>query len=161
MAKAVKRPAESWVYVLKGDRALPEEEQSRFTLRPMTYFERAAVLDDFLRSDTSTGGQDAGASRVYRNAWAIALNHIASVENFPVGTPAPWPESRAEKVSYLGMLENDDVLEIGNEVWSRSGMGIDGETIKNSLPPEPISRSGGDSAAAISTTAMPVQTGPH
>lgn len=160
MARTVKRPTTSWEYVLKADRTLPEEEQTRFTLRPMAYLERAAVLDDFQPSDPTIGGQDGGTSRIWRNAWKIALNHIVAVENFPVGAPQPWPESRGAKMAYLDLLDNDDILEIGNEVWSRSGLGIDGETIKNSSPPEHISRSGGGSEVETSTTATPAQNGP-
>lgn len=160
MAKAKKRPAEAWVYVLRTDRALPLEQQSRFTLRPMTYAERAGVLDDFLRTETAADGAKIETSRVYRNAWELALEHIVSVENFPVGAADPWPQGREARVQYLDLLDNDDLLEIGNEVWTRSGLGIDGDAIKNSSAPELTSRSGDTSADQSSTTAPPAPSSP-
>lgn len=153
MAKAKKRPAEAWTYILKSDRALPQEEQSRFTLRPMTYVERAALLDDLQRTDIERDGRVIETMRVHRNAWALALAHIVAVENFPAGEPQPWPEDRAAREHYMDQIDNDDVLEIGNEIWTRSGLGIEAPEIKNSSPPGLTSISGGISAGQASTTA--------
>lgn len=155
MAKATKRPAEAWVYLLKDDLTLPPEQQSRFTLRPMTYVERAAVHDDFLRVETLPDGTRVDVSRVYRNAWEVLIEHLVSIENFPAGEPQPWPTDRAARERYLEMLDDEMVLELGNEIWAKSTIGLDGGVIKNSLPPEPTSRSGGTSEAAISMTAPP------
>lgn len=147
MAKAKKRPAEAWTYVLKADRELPRDEQSMFALAPMTYAQRAAVRDDMLRGE-----------RVFRSAGEIALRHIVSTENFPADNPAPWPTEHEKRLRYLEQLDDDDILEIGNEVWIRSTLGLDEETVKNSSPPGPTSSSGGTSTAAPTSTPVPAAT---
>lgn len=160
MAKAKKRPAEAWTYVLKADRTLPLDQQSRFTLRPMVYAERAMVQDDFLRSETRPDGTRVDISRVYRNAGEIALEYIVSIENFPAGAAQAWPATRAERERYLEMLDDEQVLELGNETWIRSSMGIDGDAIKNVSTPEPTLRSGDTSGASTSTIAPPAPSSP-
>lgn len=158
MAKAKKRPAESWTYVLEADRALDAAQQSRFVLSPMTYAERAAIRDDLLRGEGNV-------SKVFRNAGTIAIEHLVSIENFPAGEPQPWPADRAARERYLELLDDDDVLEIGNEIWTRSALGYrdkdteplrDGDVAKNSSTPEPTSSSGGSSTTTpISIPAPP------
>lgn len=150
MAKAKKRPTEAWTYVLEADRSLDPSEQSRFVLAPMTYAQRAAVRDGMTQGD-----------RVYRSAGEIALDHILSIENFPSDDPRPWPAEREERRKYLELLDDDDVLEIGNEVWARSTLTYraqpsdaprDGDTVKNSSRPELTSNSGATSEKTQSST---------
>lgn len=150
MAKAAKRPAEAWTYVLKADRALEPSQRSVFTLAPMTYAQRAVINDSMVLSALDD-------SRVYRTAGEMVLSHIASIENFPAGEPQPWPADRASRERYLEMLEDGAVLELGNEIWSRSALGKDEEPLKNSSAPEPMSSSGDISTApTISIPAKPV-----
>jgi hypothetical protein len=147
MAKAKKRPAEAWTYVLEADRTLDPSEQSRFTLSPMTYAQRAAVRDAM-----TLGG------RVYESAGEIAVKHIVSIENFPAGNSQPWPSDREERRRYLELLDDDAVLELGNEVWRRSTLGVDEEAVKNSSTPERTSSSGDTSAKTSSSTPVGVAT---
>jgi hypothetical protein len=154
MAKAVKRPAESWVYVLKADRDLPMEEQSRFTLRPMTHNERAAAHDDLVRTRVSPDGDKTVQARTRQQALVIALRHIVSIENFPSENPQPWPATTEARAAYVEQLDDEYVLELGNEVFARRGLlGDEGAAIKNSSPPGRTSRSGGSEAAETSTPA--------
>lgn len=113
MAKSKKRPPESFSFVLRGDRDLPEGEQSRFVLRPMTIDEQAAYLD--ASRDDADGG-----SRLWRAAVAIVPQHIVSVENFPAGEPREWPKGHAERLEYLAELGVSACYEIGTEVFNRS-----------------------------------------
>jgi hypothetical protein len=150
MARKNRCVAESWIYVTKADRELPKDQQSRFTLSPMTAAERD-VAQDTLSS---------GAAGTREYARKIARDHIVSVENFPVGEPKPWPEKSADREAYLATLHDDDVLAIGNEVWVRSSLGADEEPLKNSSTPERTSASGASSAASSSTTAPSAPSSP-
>ncbi|HEY4131671.1 MAG TPA: hypothetical protein VGM50_13715 [Gemmatimonadaceae bacterium] len=161
MANEIKRSAETWAYVLQGDRALPPEQQTRFTLRPMTVLERAAAQDDLIRSFTNETGQRVLIRRTRQQTVAIALEHITAIENFPVGAPALWPSDRTARIAYLERLVDTDVDEIGNEVWRRSLESFAaGTPAGNSLPPALTSGSGEPSAANTSTTVSPVNNGP-
>lgn len=162
MAKAVKRPPESWIYVLKADRALPERERSVFTLSPMTYAERAAVRDDMARS----------SSTVNRTAGELALAHIVSIMNFPAGETKAWPADHDARVAYLELLDDDAVVELGDEIWARSALGYrdpakpeqaerDGDQIKNSSTPAGTSPSGElPTTMTSSMTAAPANATP-
>jgi hypothetical protein len=149
MAKKNRCVAESWVYVTKTDRALPKEEQTRFTLRPMTWAERDRARDAL-----------SSESVVHRQARRMALDHIVSIENFPVGDPKPWPSTIGEREAYLNTLDDGDVLEVGNEVWLRSTLGPDEDALKNSSPPERTLASGESSAASSSTSAPNAASSP-
>lgn len=146
MAKKTSRAAaESWSYVLKDDRVLPLEQQSRFILRPLSQAERATVRDAMNRVvSTSTG--ELTENRTWQVTHGLALSHIVSIENFPAGAPAPWPNRMSERERYLEQLDDDYVLEIGNEIWVKSTLTPEeGEAAKNSSAPEPTSTSGASS----------------
>lgn len=129
MAKKAPRPAESWTYVLVADRELATEEQSIFTLSPLSQAERATVRDELARIQTQQDGTKSIISRSHRQGWEIALRHIVSIENFPAGSPEPWPKGDVERRKYLEALDDGFVQELGNEVWARSELGDD---LKNS-----------------------------
>lgn len=130
MAKKANRPAESWIYVLVGDRTLPEAEQTRFTLSPLTISERAIVRDEIARVQTLQDGTKTVISQHRRQGLDIALRHIVSIDNFPVGESSqPWPKETDRRLAYLEMLGDDNVQEIGNEIFSKSELGDD---LKNS-----------------------------
>lgn len=153
MAKAVRRPAESWTYVLLDDQRLPVDEQSVWTLRPMTHTERAAAQDDLVRQFIAEGGTFV-LSRAKQQGYAIALRHIIAVRNFPAGAAQPWPADHAARVAFLEQLDDEYVREIADEVFNKSTlMGEDGTQLKNSSPPELTSRSGGSEAAPTFTAA--------
>jgi hypothetical protein len=157
MAKQAKRSAESWTYVLEADQRLPVEEQTRFTLKPMTGAERAQFVDDLVRTSVAPDGSQTVMRRTQQNARELCLTHIERIENFPAGSNGSamaWPKSREEREAYLEQLSDDDVMELGNEVYVRSTAGPDA---KNSLPLGHTSRSGGGSAEATSTTAPPAE----
>lgn len=107
----------------------------------MTYAQRAAIRDGML-----------GGDRVFRNAGEIVVTHVVSIENFPARSPQPWPKDREDRERYLEQLDDDDVLELGNEVWVRSTLGVDGGAIKNFSPPELTSNSGGTSTNPQTST---------
>lgn len=159
MAKAIKRPAESWVYVLMRDLTLDLGQQSRFTLRPMTHAERAAVRDDIARTQEAADGSTITLMRTRQQGYSIALSHIVSIENFPSDAPKPWPTDANDRAAYLEQLADDDVLELGNEVWARSALGADGPAIKNFSTPERTSSSG-DGDLLLSTTAVSAPSSP-
>jgi hypothetical protein len=160
MAKKNRCIAESWTYVLLSDRTLPPDQQTRFTLRPMTAPERDQVRDNLSWTQLHIDGAHTRVNRTRQSARAIALNHIAGIDNFPVGAPQSWPKDRDAQARYLDMLEDGDVLEIGNEVFDRSTLGPDEGDIKNSSTPERTSASGASSQGDISTTAPSAPSSP-
>lgn len=153
MAKTIKRTAEAWTYVLVTDRALPIDQQTRFVLKPLTHVERATVRDSLSRLQIDAAGTKALLDRTRQEAFGLALSNIVAVENFPVGEARAWPAKKADREAFLDQLDDDDVLEIGNEIWERSKLGMDGAPIKNSSRPAPTSGSGEPSAAAAAATA--------
>lgn len=118
MAKKKTRPVGAWPYVLLADRALPEQERTTFTLRPLTAGERESVRDRLSRAGTN--GVEGG---MYTEARRLCLTHIESIENFPAGAPSPWPKEPEKRAAYLEDLDDDDVFEVGNEIWIRSSLG--------------------------------------
>ena len=125
MAKATKRVTESWWYTLPSDRELPESEQSRFLLSPLTYGERARVYDQREVIRQSANDDRAVESRMFSVAAELALTHLEDVENFPASEPKPWPRSgtREAKQKYLDMLADADLLALGIEVMTKSTLG--------------------------------------
>ncbi|HVX39615.1 MAG TPA: hypothetical protein VHB25_08580 [Gemmatimonadaceae bacterium] len=160
MAKMRKRPPESWSYVLRADRALPFDQQSRFTLSPLSHGERAAMRDDLVRTRYAPDGSRDVAPRTHQNARELVLGHLTSIENFPVSAAQPWPSDREARERYLELLEDDDVLELGDEIWARSTLGPEEPAVGNSWPPERTSSSGGTSAVGSSTTAASAHNDP-
>jgi hypothetical protein len=151
MARKNRCIAEAWTYVTKADRELPKDQQSRFTLSPLISTERDLLRDEMVNDDRTFGS-------IYTRGRKLALDHIVSVENFPVGEPKPWPEKRSEREAYLSLLDDDDVLEIGNEVWARSTLGPEDKELKNSSTPERTSASGEPSPDRTSTTAASAES---
>lgn len=127
MATRVHRPAESFAYVLKADRALPIEQQSRFVCRPMTQAERQALRDDVNRRVECPDGSRMVVSRTRQVAREVVLEHVVAIENFPAGEPLDWPvgKSREERAKYLEMLDDDAVFELGNHIFERSDVGAE------------------------------------
>lgn len=151
MAKAVKRPAESWFYVLRRDRELDEREQSKFLLAPMTFAQRAAFQDDAIRRP----------DRIYQSAGDLVLSHVVSIDNFPAGEPQPWPKKPEERQRYIELFDDDLVLELGNEIFAQSSPRFSGAVIKNSFTPEDTLTSGEPSMTTLgSTTAAPASAIP-
>lgn len=115
MANERKRAAGSWVYVLQVDRDLPEPQQSKFTLRPLTGAER-----DYYRT-LNRGAKDPGAlAEPFKTAREICLSNIERIDQFPASRPMPWPEEHAARLDYLEKLEDGYVLELGIEVLMHS-----------------------------------------
>jgi hypothetical protein len=121
MAQRVAVPAERWTYVLKSDRELPAEQQSRFTLRPLSMAERAAARDNLARVHVANGERII-THRDRSLAVELSLSHIEAIENFPAGDPKPWPADQplSARLSYLELLGDEAVREIGNEIFDQS-----------------------------------------
>lgn len=145
MARSFKRAAESFPYILKGDRDLPHEQQTRFLCRPLTQAEQLAAEDEVYYLAFDGTGTNVHVSREKRVAHRLAVSHIQAIENFPVGAPKPWPEDLEARERYLEQLNSEDVLEVGNAIFTRSKLGADADALKNSSPPAPTSGSGGTS----------------
>jgi hypothetical protein len=147
-------PAETWSYVLRSDRELPLEQQSRFVLRPLTQAERLQGVDALVHTRTESGGAILQVGRSAQVARDFALSHIVSTQNFPSDGPRPWPAdgSLSERSSYLEMLSDDHVSELGNEIWTRSSLAKSEEAaLKNSSRPGVISDSGNPSTTIPSS----------
>jgi hypothetical protein len=157
MAKQNRGVAESWSYVLQADRALEPDQQTRFTLRPVIAADRDRIRDNLMWTQIHADGSQTKVRRTRQTARVVALEHIVSVDNFPVGAPLPWPKDRGEREAYLAMFDDNDIEELGDEIWARSTIGPDEEPLKNSFTPERMSASGDSSAAPTSTTAPPAR----
>jgi hypothetical protein len=141
MAKAVKRAtAGSWTYTLKRDEGATLDERSEFVLRQLNGAERAAVMDNLSRRRTLPDRSVETAQRTRQEARAMCLSHIEAVKNFPAGDPKPWPDSIEDRETYLELLDDDDVYELGNEIYAHSVMdGERGKAVGESSPPAPTS----------------------
>src|SRR4051812_17488062 len=117
MAKKNRCVAESWTYVLVGDRALDPDQQTRFTLRPVAAGDRDRIRDNLSWTQIHSDGGQTRVNRTRQTARTLVLDHLASVDNFPVGAPQPWPKDRADRDQYLAMLDDDDIEELGDEIW--------------------------------------------
>ena len=122
MAQRAKRPAEAWWYVLEADRELPQEEQSRFLLRPLTQAERMRVWDDYSVKTRGEDGTIQIADRAFQQAYRLCLTNIAEIENFPAGEPQAWPSKEVARRAYLNTMDDLDVHEVGNEIRERSSL---------------------------------------
>jgi hypothetical protein len=107
MARQVKRQTENWTYVLEADRALPEAEQTKFTLKPLNPNERDRIIDGFSSTVTLRDGTKEVHDHGRELSGRLPITHVVAIDNFPVGAPKPWPEDR-------------DVRELGTEIWNKS-----------------------------------------
>jgi hypothetical protein len=122
MPNARKPQVEAWWQVLESEKGKPEQEQSRFLLGPLTQAERMRVWDDSSWLTVDKDGNKAISARGFQQAHALLLSKLLEVRNFPLDGPKPWPTtgSRGEKESYLELLNDMDVFELGNAVRERS-----------------------------------------
>jgi hypothetical protein len=122
MPNAVKRQVEAWWYVLLSEREKPKEQQSRFLLKPLTQAERMRVWDDHNWVNVSSDGSSTVSSRGLQQAHALVLTNLLETENFPLDGPRKWPAegSKTEKLTYLELLDDMDVFEIGNAIREKS-----------------------------------------
>lgn len=127
MAKAIRRSTEPFVYVLERDRNLPPNEQSRFTLKPLTTAERFELLDTVVTTIIHPDGRREIVDHTWRRAREQLKSHLVSVENFPAEDPRSWPSdgTDTDRERYLDRLEDSDILEIYNEIFRRSFKGED------------------------------------
>jgi hypothetical protein len=139
--KGKKRAAGSWSYVLFSDRALPDEQQSRFILRPLTAAERDYVTDNSWRIVTMPNGSIERVSRMRTVARELVLTNVQSIERFPSDAPEAWPATRELREKYLDdHLDDDDVFEIGNHIFEHSKFGPEeAKQVGESSAPAPTS----------------------
>jgi hypothetical protein len=120
MARQVKRQTENWTYVLEADRALPEAEQTKFTLKPLNPNERDRIIDGFSSTVTLRDGTKEVHDHGRELSGRLPITHVVAIDNFPVGAPKPWPEDRDERIAYLAQMDDRDVRELGTEIWNKS-----------------------------------------
>jgi hypothetical protein len=138
MAKAKKRSAESFAYVLEKDRELPPDQQTRFMLRPLTTGERHSLFERATERIEVPGGVRV-ISHTLSIAREVCRDHIESIDRFPSDKPVPWPQKTKERDEYLDQFDDLDLVEIYNELFRRSWVG---DEEKNSSTPGPTSSSG-------------------
>lgn len=129
MAIEVERSRQDFWYVLRADRDLPAEQQTRFRCNHLTALERMRVYDRASWITTDKDGGQTLNSRSFEQAMDLVISHVQAIENFPVGAPAEWPEGRAERLRYLERMADLDVFEVGNAIRDQSSLGA---TEKNS-----------------------------
>jgi hypothetical protein len=152
MAQRKQRMAGSWTYVLTSDRARPVAEQTRFVLRPLTGAERERYMDEMSIAE-SENGTVLLHPRTRSATRHVAITHIERIDNFPVGEPAqPWPASAAERETYLEMLDDGAVFEIGNEIYLRSSLGSLAPGANGKMPTR------AEDATVVGESSMPVPT---
>lgn len=150
--KRITRSAASWTFVPPSDRDLPPEQQTTFTLRPLTITERAHYHDNLTRTSANGDGGSVVLSRTRQVSVEIVLNQVIAIENFPVGAPEPWPKELDARITYLEKFDDDDLEAIADEIWLRSKLGV---PEKNSSPP------GRTSSLPDALATMPSTTAPH
>ena len=116
-------------------------------LRPLTQAERQAVEDSMNVRIRHPDGRVETMARTRQVALELAVTHIEAIENYPVGSPKPYPDpdDPDARRAYLEQLPDESVREIGNEIYGHSTLTAEeAAIIKNSLPPGPMSSSGGE-----------------
>jgi hypothetical protein len=118
MPNAVKRQVESWWFVLESEKTLPPDKQSRFLLKPLTQAERLRVWDDYKWVSVDPQGGRSITPRAMQQAEQLVLSNLLETQNFPLDNPITWPASGGleAKRKYLEMLDDMDVVEIGNAI---------------------------------------------
>lgn len=127
MPNATKRQVEAWWQVLKSEQDKPEQEQSKFLLSPLTQAERMRVWDDSSWLTVDKEGNKAISARGFQQAHALLLGKLLEARNFPLDSPRPWPATgtKGEKETYLEMLSDMDVLELGDAIRNRSTLEVE------------------------------------
>lgn len=123
MAIEVERSRQDFWYVLRADRDLPAEQQTRFRCSHLTAAERMRVYDRASWITTDKDGAQALNSRSFEQALELVVTHVQKIENFPVGAPVEWPEGRAERLQYLERFADLDIFEVGNAIREQGSLG--------------------------------------
>lgn len=140
MAKATKRVAGSWRYELLEDQALPPEQRSVFICNPLTGAERERVRDEISERILQADGSLRLTSRMRTIARELCLTKIAAIERFPIDAPVSWPAEPEKRATYLEQLTDDQVFEIGTQIFDRSALGPeDAKHVGESSAPAPTS----------------------
>ena len=139
MARQIKRSPESFTYVLQADRELSADQQTRFTLKPLTTAERHSLFERNTERIQQANGDVRLVAHTISLAREVCLEHIEAIDRFPVDRPEPWPAKSKERQAYLEQFADTDLAEIYGVLFERSWLGDD---VKNSSSPEPTSSSG-------------------
>lgn len=144
--KAPIRPKGTWTFITRDDLKLPANEQTRFTLLPLTLDQRMNAWDN-LKWVNDDGSM---TPKTFQQALHLCLMNVVDVENFKApraGTedsetpdyeviPFPKDGSETQKRVFFERMADIDILLVGNEIRTRSTIG---EAEKNSSEPAPIS----------------------
>lgn len=124
----VRRATETIQFIPKGDRELPEAEQTIIKLRPMTLQEQLAALDAsevYIISPAT--GERIARDRSYMSALEGCVQNIADVINFPPGEAKPWPKDGdvKAKLDYLEAFPESVIMAIHLELITKSKLPSD------------------------------------
>lgn len=127
---ASKRQIGNWQWIHPEDAKLPPEQQTVFTLSPMTQAERMESYDmgNWVRM---VNGQRMIEPRAFRQAREICLSHVVDVANLrkevPGGTELlnfPSNGTAEEKSAFFDSYVDEIILfHIANEIRDRSTIG--------------------------------------
>ncbi|MEX1185321.1 MAG: hypothetical protein WEA80_01870 [Gemmatimonadaceae bacterium] len=125
MARKTTRPAEPFKYILPRDRKLPAAEQTVFTCRPLAQQERMQAMDNVEAVQIDGSGERQLRFRGFQQAYEIVMRCLVDVENFPAGSPVPYPskEDREARAKYLEMMDDFDVHALGDHIFDHSTIG--------------------------------------
>jgi hypothetical protein len=120
--KAFKRAVGSWAFIPAADRELPAAEQTRIWCRQLTQEERMYAWDNLNWTQRDTEGNVVILPRTFTLARELCIAAIESIENFPAGDPKPWPKdgSADEKMAYLNMMDDYEMLRIGQAIRNKA-----------------------------------------
>lgn len=113
------------VYVLKCEEDLPAEQQTRFTVRPLTFGEREHVRDKLPKAANGEDGGTVSFTRHVLNVglldWAKLQGEGGSFEPFPPVASGPGRQLPEHVFDLLG----DYAHEIAHHIWGLSCLSRD------------------------------------
>jgi hypothetical protein len=131
----ITRPTETWKFIHESDKALPEDQQTIFTLEPLSLTEEMAAIE----AQQAIATNPVSGERVVRDRkWTAALEmfcaHVVDIENFPPGANGgarKWPRSGSieERLEYASQFSSVVIYDIAQAIFNR---GLLSDDAKNS-----------------------------
>lgn len=127
----IKRATETWTFIHESDRDLPPDQQTIFTLEPLSLPEEMAVIEAQQAIATDPVTQE----RIVRDRkWTAALEvfcgHVVAIDNFPPGANGQakkWPREGTpqERVEFAGQFSSVTIYDIAKEIFNRGLLSAD------------------------------------